>query len=206
VQQPIMAMSLNASGVRDTARGLHSSLDTVLREPRQKEAALASVNTALLRTLDSDEILMDMPQAGAAEIDEMWGFVGKQGNQRWLWHAIDHHTGAVLASVFGRRKDAVFVQRKALLEPCGITRSCTDGWGAYERHVEAEQHTVGKAHTQKIERTHLTLRIRITRFVRKTICLSQAIQLHDIVIGIFVHRYVCGLLLYSGHLHIENTP
>jgi hypothetical protein len=22
----------------------------------------------------------------------MWSFVGKKGNQRWLWHAIDHHT------------------------------------------------------------------------------------------------------------------
>ena len=30
---------------------------------------------------------------------------------------------------------------KALLEPFGITRYITDGWGAYERHVEAEQHT-----------------------------------------------------------------
>jgi insertion element IS1 protein InsB len=66
-------------------------------------------------------------------------------------------------------KDKVFLQLKALLEPFGITRYFTDGWGAYERHVEAEQHTVGKAHTQKIERKHLTLRTRIKRLVRKTI-------------------------------------
>jgi IS1 family transposase len=53
--------------------------------------------------------------------------------------------------VFGRRQDAVFLQLKALLEPFGITRYYTDGWGAYERHIEAEQHTVGKENTQKIE-------------------------------------------------------
>jgi insertion element IS1 protein InsB len=188
VKRQIIARSLHASGVRDTARVLHISPDTVLRELRQKAAALASVNTALLRTMDSDEILVDMQQAGAAEMDEMWGFVGTKGNQRWLWHAIDHHTGAVLAYVFGRRKDEAFLQRKALLEPCGITRSCTDGWGAYDRHVEAEQHTVGKAHAQNIARQPLTVRIRITRFVRKTICFSQSIQMHDIVIGLFVHR------------------
>jgi hypothetical protein len=47
----------------------------------------------------------------------MWSFVGKKGNQRWLWHAIDHHTGKVLAYVFGRRKDEVFLQLKALLIP-----------------------------------------------------------------------------------------
>jgi IS1 family transposase len=41
-------------------------------------------------------------------MDEMWSFVGHKGNPRWLWHAIDHHTGKVLAYVFGRRKDEVF--------------------------------------------------------------------------------------------------
>src|SRR5437868_5653519 len=92
-------------------------------------------------------------------------------------------------------KDKVFLQLKALLEPFGITRYFTDGWGAYERHVEAEQHTVGKAHTQKIERKHLTLRTRIKRLVRKTICFSKSIQMHDIVIGLFVNRYAFGLLI-----------
>ena len=44
-----------------------------------------------------------------AEVDEMWSFVGKKKNPRWLWHAIDHHTGAVLAYAFGRREDEVFL-------------------------------------------------------------------------------------------------
>jgi len=48
-------------------------------------------------------------------MDEMWSFVGNKGNPRWLWHAIDHHTGKVLAYVFGRRQDTVFLQLKALL-------------------------------------------------------------------------------------------
>src|SRR5256884_9367218 len=109
VKQQIIAMSLNASGIRDTARVLRISTDTVLRALRKKEAALASVNTALLRTVDPAEILVDIEQAGEAEVDEMWSFVGKKGNQRWLWHAIDHHTGKVLAYVFGRRKDEVFL-------------------------------------------------------------------------------------------------
>ena len=71
--------------------------------------------------------------------------------------------------MFGRRKDTVLLALKALLEPCGITRYCTDGWGAYARHVEAEQHTSGKAHTQKIESKYINLRTRIKRLVRRTI-------------------------------------
>src|SRR3954463_6833879 len=64
VKHQIIDMSLNASGVRDTARVLHISTDTVLRELRKKEAALESVNTALLRTLDPNEIIVDIEQAG----------------------------------------------------------------------------------------------------------------------------------------------
>ena len=80
----------------------------------------------------------------SSELDEMWSYVQSKAHSRWLWHAIDHHTGTVLAYVFGRRQDTVFVELKALLEPFGITRYFTDGWGAYERYLEAEQHTVGE--------------------------------------------------------------
>ena len=66
----------------------------------------------------------------SSELDEMWSYVRSKANPRWLWHAIDHHTGQVLAYVFGRRQDAVFLAFKTLLEPFGITRYFTDGWGA----------------------------------------------------------------------------
>jgi insertion element IS1 protein InsB len=130
-----------------------------------------------------------------SELDEMWSYVGKKTNQRWLWHAIDHHTGKVLAYVFGRRQDDVFLCRKALLEPFGSTRFYTDGWGAYERHIEPEQHAVGKQHTQKIESKHITLRTRIKRLVRRTICFSKTERMHDLVIGLFVNRYEFGRLI-----------
>ena len=99
----------------------------------------------------------------------------------------------MLASVCGRRQDAVFLQLKALLEPFGLTRYHTDHWGAYTRHLDAEAHNPGKRNTQKIERKHLTLRTRIKRLVRKTICFSRFIEMHDIVIGLFVNRYESGL-------------
>ena len=84
------------------------------------------------------------------------------------------------------------MQLKARLEPCGLTRSSTDHWGAYTRHLDPEVHSLGKRNTQKIERKHLTLRTRIKRLVRKTICFSKSTQMHDIVIGLFVNRYAFG--------------
>ena len=134
-------------------------------------------------------------RADEAEVDEMWSFVGKKHEPRWLWHAIDHWSGRVLAYVFGRRTDEVFLQLKALLEPFGITHYHTDYWGAYTRHLDAAEHTPGKRNTQKIERRHLTLRTRIKRLTRKTICFSKSIQMHDIVIGLFVNRYEFGVVV-----------
>jgi insertion element IS1 protein InsB len=97
--------------------------------------------------------------------------------------------------VFGRRKDAVFLKLQALLEPLGIRRYYTDYWGVYPRHLDADAHEPGKRHTQQIERKHLTLRTRIKRLARKTICFSKSIQMHDIVIGLFVNRDEFGLLV-----------
>ena len=51
--------------------------------------------------------------------------------------------------VFGKRKDDVFKQLKALLKPFNIARYYTDDWGAYERHLDTDRHEVGKHNTQK---------------------------------------------------------
>jgi insertion element IS1 protein InsB len=163
--------------------------------PRKKESALTAVNRPLLNTLQPDEVDVMIQRVEEAEVDEMWSYVGKKREPRWLWHAIDHRSGHVLAYVLGRRKDEVFLKLKALLEPFGITRYYTDYWGAYTRHLDAEEHQTGKHNTQQIERKHLTLRTRIKRLVRKTICFSRSTQMHDIVIGLFVNRYEFGLLV-----------
>jgi insertion element IS1 protein InsB len=151
------------------------------------------VNYRLLALLNPAEVEVVIRLAEEAEVDEMWSYVGKQQEPRWLWHAIDHRSGKVLAYVFGRRKDEVFLKLKTLLAPFGITRYYTDYWGAYTRHLDANEHQPGKRNTQKIERKHLTLRTRIKRLTRKTICFSKSIQMHDLVIGLFVNWYEFGL-------------
>jgi len=91
--------------------------------------------------------------------------------------------------VYGRREDCALLELKALLRPLGIRRYYTDGWGAYKRHVAPELHEVGKLQTQQIERKHLTLRTRIKRLVRKTLCFSKSTRIHDLVLGLFINRF-----------------
>jgi insertion element IS1 protein InsB len=159
------------------------------------------VNQAVLKHLQPKQVEVEIWRADAlevrrglsSELDEMWSYVQSKAHPRWLWHAIDHHTGKVLAYVFGRRQDTVFGELQALLEPFGITRYFTDGWGAYERHLDATQHQVGKANAQKIESKHINLRTRIKRLVRRTICFSKTEHMHDLVIGLFINRYEFGV-------------
>jgi hypothetical protein len=90
------------------------------------------------------------------------------------------------------------LQLKALLVPFGIRRFYTDGWCTYRRHLAPDQHVVGKRRTQQLERKHLTLRTRIKRLVRKTICFSRSVPMHDIVIGLFINRFEFGLASKLG--------
>ena len=93
------------------------------------------------------------------------------------------------------RNDEVFKKLRKLLMPFGIKKFYTDDWGSYERHLPSDKHIIGKKNTQKIERKHLTLRTRIKRLARKTICFSKSSQMHDIVIGLFINRYEFGLAI-----------
>lgn len=111
--------------------------------------------------------------------------------------AVDHATNTVLAYVFGKRKDDVFKQLKALLEPFGITRFFTDDWGAYERYLDPEKHEVGKRNTQKIERKNLNFRTWIKRLARKTICFSKLEIMHDTVIGLLINQVEFGLNIFT---------
>jgi insertion element IS1 protein InsB len=152
---------------------------------------LQAVNVRALEALASRKTGAQRPEL-EVELDEMQSFVGDKEAARWLWHALDHRTGHIVAYVVGSRADDAFLALKTLLGPFGITHYYADKWGAYQRHLPAEQHTVGKCYLQKIERKHLTLRTRLKRLMRQTLCFSRSIEMHDLVIGLFINRYEFG--------------
>jgi insertion element IS1 protein InsB len=77
------------------------------------------------------------------------GFVGSKSQQRWLWNAIDHHTGELLAYVLAAHEDEALMRLKDFLEPFGGNHFYMDGWRAYKRHLNPAEHRVGKRNTQK---------------------------------------------------------
>ncbi len=145
--------------------------------------------------MENASIQVEIVKIEEVELDEMWSFVGKKSNQRWLWHAIVHNTHEILAYHFGKRTDKAFKALQKKLTCFDIDFYFTDDWGAYDRHLPASKHLLGKQYTQAIERKHLTLRTRIKRLARRTICFSKLEKMHDIVIGLFINRYEFGMLV-----------
>jgi IS1 family transposase/transposase-like protein len=137
--------------------------------------------------------LAEAQLADVLELDELWSFVLKKANQRWLWVALCRRTRQIVAYFIGDRSQASCLQLWRRI-PLAYTRchSFSDFWDAYQRVFALDRHqSVGKAsgQTAHIERWFNTLRQRLARFVRKTLSFSKSDQFHESVFRLFVHHY-----------------
>lgn len=123
--------------------------------------------------------------------DEMWSFVGSKKQPRWLWWVEEAPTGRVLAFVLGRRTHATFRRLRQLVARLGqaVAHWFTDAWWAYVDELDPATRTEGKAALQRLERKHLTLRTRLKRLARKTICFSKKQFFHDGLITLFIFHF-----------------
>ena len=190
IQETILNMVLNSSGIRDIGRVLSLSTHTVIKAIKKTASKLIKTNWEKLKNLMDDDLVVVLPVE--VELDEQWSFVGSKAHQRWLWVAIDHHTSEILAFVFGKRKDCVLLKLKKLLSRFNVKSYFTDGLGAYQRLLDKNKHTASKRFTQRIERKFLTLRTHIKRLARKTICFSKSEMMHDTIIGLYINRHEFG--------------
>ena len=121
----------------------------------------------------------------------MWGFYGDKGHQLWLWWAMDHDSGVVVAFWFGTREHCHLDKLLELLVPLNIGKVYTDGNYAYFERFSSEVLVVSKRNTQRLERKHLSLRMWCSRLVRRGIRFSKTEQMHKIVIGLTINvRFV----------------
>ena len=128
----------------------------------------------------------------SAEMDEMWSYYHDKSHQVWLWWAVDHETNVPLAYTFGTREHKYLDQLLGLLEPFSIGTVYADNNYAYQEKLSPDKLVSGKKNTQKIERNHLTLRTRIKRLCRKTICFSKNKDIHIAVIDTFINIFYFG--------------
>jgi IS1 family transposase/transposase-like protein len=145
------------------------------------------------RLPDIAETLAPARRRDVLELDELWSFVLKKSNKRWIWIALCRRTRQIVAYYIGDRSEKScreFWKRiPAAYRHC---RSFSDFWEAYQNVFSAKTHrSVGKesGQTAHVERWINTLRQRIARFVRKTLSFSKSDYYHEIVFKIFVCFY-----------------
>ena len=102
------------------------------------------------------------------ELDEVWSFVKKRKNKRWLWIALCRRTKQVVAYFIGDRSEASCEELWQLIpENYKKLHSYSDFWGAYENVFPKETHrSVGKesGQTNHVERWNNTLRQWVSRY------------------------------------------
>ena len=64
---------------------------------------------------------------------------------------------------------------------------------AYYDCLDQSLRLEAKALLQTLERKHLTLRTRLKRLTRRTICFSKSVVVHDTLIGLFINHYFFAL-------------
>jgi len=105
-------------------------------------------------------------------MDEMWSRVYSKQSHCWLWHAINHDDGDVVAFVLGDRSHEMLWRLLDYLAEANIEIEAvySDDNYAYHDLIPRNLLETGKRNTEKIERKHLTFRSRLKSLARKTIC------------------------------------
>jgi insertion element IS1 protein InsB len=162
----------------------------------KKETSLPELRETLIEPDQAEPATMIL------ELDELWSFVLKRSNKRWVWIALCRATRQVVAYVVGDRSAAT-CQKLWQQVPTAYRRAhCySDFWEAYRVVIPAQQHTAAGKETgltAHVERWNNTLRQRLGRFVRKSLSFSKSDAMHDICLRLFLYDYNQSLALSCG--------
>ena len=167
-------------------------VERIFHVPRQRLAhwlveegePLSEELSSTLAEPEADEVV---------ELDEVWSFVLKKANKRWIWIALSRRTRQVVAYVIGDRSEKTC---RKLWERIPVAyrtaQTYSDFWEAYRNVFPEETHrSVGKeaGQTNHVERWNNTLRQRLARLVRRTLSFSKSDFFHELVIKLFIYRY-----------------
>src|SRR5215216_6867799 len=164
--------------------------ETLSPHGSKKEAALPNLSETLVESASATLAL---------ELDELWSFVRKRANKRWIWIALCRATRQVVAYVVGDRSRATCEKLWQQIPAVYRSAHCySDFWEAYQLVIPAEQHTAAGKETRftaHVERWNNTLRQRVGRFVRKSLSFSKSDTMHELCLRLFLHDYNKSLAL-----------
>lgn len=181
------AMVLRTYLERVSMRGIQRIFGVVPR------TLLKWLEQALQQLPNLAQSLMPAQAGDVLELDELWSFVLRKSNKRWIWIALCRRTRQVVAYYVGDRSQASCRHLWQRIPPAyKQCLSYSDFWEAYQQVFPQDTHqAVGKesGQTAHVERWNNTLRQRLARFVRKTLSFSKSERVHDLVLRFFIIHY-----------------
>jgi len=187
----------NINTENDTKRLWNSRYIASIRCKQEHGLCCFKKTKELLTNINPKYAKSTKPLKIRLEMDEMWGRVYCKETPCWLWHAINHENGDVVAYVLGSREHEMLWELWGLIAELNIEiiKVYSDDNFAYHDIIPRNILRTGKRKTQKIERKHLTFRTRLKRLARKTICYSKSLEMHKIVFGLLINvlEFECQL-------------
>jgi insertion element IS1 protein InsB len=188
-QQTVLRACLERCSLRGIARIFAIARQTVARWFRDHVQNLPDIKETLLPAASNDIL----------ELDEIWCFVQKKEQTRWVWTAMCRRTRQIVACVIGDRSKMTCLRLwKAIPEEYKHCRTFSDFWPAYRSIFPAETHRcVGKetGETAHMERWNNTLRQRLGRYTRQTLSFSKSDEYHHFITLAFIVQYNSNLSL-----------
>ena len=126
------------------------------------------------------------------ELDELWSFVKRRKNKRWVWLALCRRTRQIVSYAIGCRGEKTCrMLWDRIPAPYKAAHCYSDVWDAYARVVPHDQleQSKDRGPTNHIERFNCTIRQRMARLTRKSLSFSKIDLMHEAALQLFIHKY-----------------
>lgn len=148
-------------------------------------------------------LVLPASAAPVVELDELWSFVAKRADKRWIWIALCRQN-QTSPRVRGRRPVRSDVPKTLAANSGGFSSGALFlallGSVPASRCRPHSTRAVGKesGETAHVERLNNPLRQRLARLVGKTLSFSKSDVMHETYLFLFLHRYNTKLALFYG--------
>jgi len=169
--------------LRGLQRLFHVGRQTVMGWLAEHVAQLPTLRESLLPAQAEDVL----------EVDELWSFVARRRNKRWVWTVLCRRTRQIVAWVVGDHGETTCQRLWNAIPPdYRRCRSFSDFWRAYAAVFPIDTHQqVGKdtGQTAHQERWYNTLRQHLARFTRQTLAFSKLDAPHELVLRWYITEH-----------------
>lgn len=111
----------------------------------------------------------------------------RKKNKVWLWSAVNHWKGGILAWVLGDRSAQTFQSLWFILRGWQCFWYVTDGYPVYPCFINDAEHLVSKTYMTRVEGENSRLRHYLARLHRKTFCYSKSLEMLKCSIRLLLH-------------------